>query len=68
MLRNVFLLAKPPAPRSLLRKASKQLSKPKLDLPKLLASRSGGLGKEEVFETDSRADGNDSKGFSEVSK
>jgi len=30
------------------------LSKPKLDIPKLLASRSGGLGNEEGFETDSR--------------
>ena len=29
------LLAKPPAPRGLLRKASEQLSKPKLDIPKL---------------------------------
>ena len=40
-LKTFFLLAKPPAPRGLLRKASDQLNKPKLDIPKL------GLGNEE---------------------
>ena len=46
-----FLLAKPPAPRGLLRKASEQFSKLKLDIPKL------GLGNEEGFETHSNEEG-----------
>ena len=44
-------LLSPSAPRGLLRKASEQFSKLKLDIPKL------GLGNEEGFETDSKEEG-----------